>query len=583
MPTEVNLTNETINGKHSYFLEYYNKIFRDGWVAGYEMKKVLSNIYEDLIEDRYDYDVSEAHLRIDFAETFCVQTKNKFHGKPIKFLLWQKARKEVTFSMYIKGTNCKKRRFQQVLEMVARKNGKSTDKSSEGDTDLFIGGGGLDICCSSNDDAQADLVFQELNNMRLAMDPKQKRTKQNRKGIFNRKNQTKIFKISDKTQNKEGRNIVYAYIDEIHEMKDNTIFMSIWQSCSIAENPLVYEITTEGMVDDGYLDKRLIYARKVLNGEIEDESLLVWLYTQDSEDEIWEDEESWYKSNPSLGAVKSFDFLRKNVEKARVDRESRAFILCKDFNIKQNNAISWLLEEEIASDETFSLEEFRNFFYIGGLDLSETTDLTSFDMMFIKYDKVYFKTMYFIPESKANGDLTINNEKKNYREWERKGYVTILPGTEVNYDAIVQYMWDVYQMYNIKPFKIGYDQWHAKGLIKEITYRFGEDLCEKVRMDFSTLSNPMRSLSADLKNHIVNYDSNEISRWCLKNVAVKTNNIGQIMPIKVQGKSGNRIDGALSKIICYAVKSMYYSDFTILNKSSIINMEDNNQITSGGE
>lgn len=574
MNTEIDLQKEMINGKHSYFLEYYNKIFRDGWVAGSEMKKVLSNIFEDLVEDRYDYDVTEAHLRIEFAETFCVQTKNKFHGKKIKFLLWQKARKEVTFSMFIKGTNCTKRRFQQVLEVVARKNGKSTDKASEGCTDLFIGGGGLDICCSSNDDAQADLIFQELNNMRLAMDPKNKRTHKNLKGIFNNKTQSKIFKISDKTRNKEGRNIVYGYIDEIHEMKDNTIFMSIWQSCSIAENPLLYEITTEGVVDDGYLDKRLAYARRVLNGEVEDETLLVWLYTQDSEEEIFQDEMSWYKSNPSLGSIKSFEFLRNNVNKARVSREDRAFILCKDFNVKQNNAVSWLLESEIEDDRTFSFEDFRDYFYIGGIDLSETTDLTSCDFMFERDGLIYFKTIYFVPETKATEDFVINSEKKNYLEWAQKGYVVILPGSEINYSAITQYLWDMYNQYNIKPYKIGYDQWHAKGLVKELSRLFGDDICEKVRMDFSTLSNPMRSLGADLKAHKVIYDANEISRWCLKNVAIKTNNIGQIMPIKVQGKSANRIDGALSKIICYFMKSQYYSDFTLLNKSNIIKLDN---------
>lgn len=564
MSINLNLNEETINGVHSYFLEYYNKVFRDGWIAGIEIKRELRNLMDDLKSDKYDYDMTESHMRIAFAETFCVQTKNKFYGQPIKFLLWQKARKEVVFSFFHKGTH--KRRFQQVIELVARKNGKSTDKASEGNTDLFIGGGGLDICCSSNDDAQADLIFQEIDNMRMAMDPRGKRTKRNQKGLFNLLNKTKIFKISDKTRNKEGRNIVYAYIDEIHEMKDNTIFMSIWQSCSIAPNPIVYEITTEGMVEDGYLDHRLDYARKVLNKEIEDDALLVWLYTQDSEEEVWTDEKSRYKSNPSLGVIKSVDFLRANVERARVDRENRAFILCKDFNIKQNNAVAWLLEEEIDNPATFNLDEVRDMYYIGGIDLSETTDLTAVDMMFIKDGRALFKSMYFIPESKVDGDFIINSEKRDYRTWAQKGYVTILPGTEVNYDAIVQYLYDLFMMYNVRPFKIGYDQWHAKGLVKQLEATFGEGVCEKVKMDFMSLSNPMRALSADFKKHIVNYDNNEVSKWCLKNVALKTNNIGQIMPIKVQGKHGNRIDGALSKIICYAVKSMYYSDFTLLNK-----------------
>lgn len=570
----IDLTNETINGKHSYFLEYYNKIFHDGWVAGVEMKRILTNLLEDLQEDRYDYDVTESHMRIAFAETFCVQTKNKFYGKPIRYLLWQKARKEVTFSFLRKDTHL--RRFKQVLEVVARKNGKSTDKASEGCTDLFIGRGGMDICCSSNDDNQADLIYQEINNMRQAMDPRSKRTHKNQKGIFNIRNKSKIFKISDKTQNKEGRNICVAYIDETHEMIDNVIFMSIWQSMSVVDDPILYEITTEGIVDDGYLDKRLVYARKVLNKEIEDEELLVWLYTQDNENEIYTDELSWYKSNPSLGVIKSWDYLRSNVNKARTSREDRAFILCKDFNLKQNNALSWLLEDEVRNDATFNLEDFRDMYYIGGIDLSETTDLTACDMMFIKDGRIYFKTMYFIPETKATNNIRINNEKKDYLDWATKGYVTILPGSEVNYDAVVQWLWDMYTTYGVRPYKIGYDQWHAKGLVKEIEYRFGTNVCEKVGMDFNNLSNPMRCLGSDLKMHLVNYDANEVSKWCLKNVAIKTNNLGQIMPIKVQGKSENRIDGAVTKIICYAIKASFITDFTLLNRSTIINGEGDN-------
>src|SRR5699024_11556841 len=74
---------------------------------------------------------------------------------------------------------------------------------------------------------------------------------------------------------------------------------------SIKDDPLFINLTTEGFVNDGYLDNKLVYARKVLNDEIDDDTFLPWLYTQDSENEIWQDETSWYKSNPSLGDRKS--------------------------------------------------------------------------------------------------------------------------------------------------------------------------------------------------------------------------------------------------------------------------------------
>lgn len=584
---KVETSQNLINGQHSFFLEYYNKIFNGGWIAGEEIKMVLRNLYADLFDPRWDYDQTESHDRIEFAELFCIQTKHRFHGKPIKYMLWQKARKEVTFSFKYAGTN--KRRFQQVFELVARKNGKSTDKASEGNVDLFMGQGGLDICCSSNDDAQADLIYQEINNMRMAIDPDNKWTKTNRKGIVHIKNRTVIFKISDRTVNKEGRNIYAAYIDEIHEMADNVIFMSIWQSTSTVENPLVYEITTEGVVEDGYLDKRLRYVRQVLNKEIIDDKLLPWLYTQDSEEEVWQDEQSWWKSNPSMGSIKLWDYLRSNVETAKVNREDRAYILCKDFNIKQNMATAWLLESEVANDSVFDIAIFRDSYYIGGIDLSETTDLTAAEMMFYRNGVYYFYTMYFVPESKAlekvgvyTGTVVANTEQKDYLAWQQQNLVVVLPGTEVNDDAVAHWYWDMFEQYNVKPFKIGYDKWHAKGLVKHLEEMFGENICEKVSMDFNTLSNPMRSLGADLKLKIVNYNNNPISRWCLKNVGIKVNNVGQIMPIKNHGSSSNRIDGAMSKIICYAVKSLYHKDFTFLVNQSIINNIGNTQSTNGG-
>lgn len=91
-------------------------------------------------------------------------------------------------------------------------------------------------------------------------------------------------------------------------MADDSTVMPIRQALSTQNEPLYFELTTEGFTHDGYLDKRLIEARQVIAGEIERPRWLIWLYTQDSEQEVWQDESSWMKSNPGLGKIKKGRF-----------------------------------------------------------------------------------------------------------------------------------------------------------------------------------------------------------------------------------------------------------------------------------
>ncbi|HBN84154.1 MAG TPA: terminase, partial [Clostridiales bacterium] len=149
-------------------------------------------------------------------------------------------------------------------------------------------------------------------------------------------NKGSIRKISSRTGFKEGRNIRVGAVDEVHELKDNSSVMPIRQALSTQIDPLYFEITTEGFINDGYLDQRMQEARLVLRGELERPRWNIWLFTQDSEAEIWQDEKTWLKSNPGLGTIKKWSFLRGMVEEAKTNMATRAFVLAKDFNIKQN-------------------------------------------------------------------------------------------------------------------------------------------------------------------------------------------------------------------------------------------------------
>lgn len=504
---EYNLNENTINGKHSYLLEYFNQArdtTNENVIIGHELMNCLKNLVEDLENPNYYYDNSASELRIDFIETFIRHTKSPFNGMPFLLELWEKAVIETFFSF--KRIDTEFRRFKKLILLIARKNGKSTFCAALAFSEFMLGNAGSDIICSSNDDAQADLIFLEICNMKEAFDPKEKRTHKNLKGIYNLKNKSSIKKISDKTKNKEGRNIDFAILDESHEMKDNVIAKSIEQSQSTKDEPIFINITTEGFVDDGYLDKELKYARSVLDKEIEDDTILVWLYTMDSESEIYTDKKAWKKANPSLGKIKKIEYLENQIKKAQHNKADRIFTLSKDFNIKQNNAEAWLQESDVTNNLVYNIDELANSIGIGGTDLSETTDLTCSSVMVMKPNSKikYFITKYFIPETKVIEGS--KEDKKNYLQWAKDGLITICSGNEVNYSDVVAWYVMLYKKYKIKLFKIGYDRWNSKSFVSEME-DYGFEL-ERIAQDFNNLSNAMKMLEADLKSNLVNYNQN---------------------------------------------------------------------------
>ena len=550
-------TARELNPDHSYLREYYDEIQSGRIVAGHELKQELENLLADIDDPAYVFNTKEASIRISFIERFCKHTKSPFHGKPFILELWEKALIEAFYSF--RRTDTGFRRFKKFLLLIARKNGKSTFCAALALTEFMLGAGGVDIVCSSNDDAQSDIIFQEINYMREQFDPSEKRTHKNLKGIFNIKNKSTIKKLSERTRNKEGRNIDVGILDEVHEMKTNVIGKSIEQSQSTKDEPLMMLITTEGFENDGYLDAELKYARSVLNKNIDDTTLLPWLYTMDSENEIWQDERTWTKANPSLGLIKKKAYLKDQLLKAQHDKAERVFTLSKDFNIKQNNAAAWLSEQEYTNREKCSVEQFRGAVGIGAVDLSETTDLTSARVLIMRPDdpKKYFITKYFIPEAKvAAGEI---QDKKNYLEWARMGLITITPGNENDFTLITNWFVELFKTYGIRCFKVGYDNALAKFWVDEME-TVGFDM-ERVRMDKFSLSNPMKLVEADLRSQLIVYDDNPIDRWCLGNTAIKVDGLGLIMPVKVNGQGNKRIDGSLTFIIAYATYMRYRTEY----------------------
>lgn len=549
-----------IQYSNGFLEEYYQQIMDGKIIAGHELKLELSKLMEELDDDRYIYDTTDADERMDFMEHCVRLTKSPFYGKPMKLMLWQKAFISAIYGF--KMADDLTDRFRRILLLIARKNTKSETCSGLGLTELITGNDGADIVCSSNDDNQANILYQAIDTMRLMIDPKQEDTWKNQQWIKNKINGSKVFKLSDRTRNKEGRNIDFAIVDEVHEMKDNVIIKSIEQSQSLKPNPKLILITTEGFVNGGFLDEELIKARKILNGEddsISAERYLPWLYTQDSEQEVWQDPQSWMKSNPTLGVVKRWDYLQEQVDAARRSKADRMFTLSKDFNFKVSNSEAWIMGELLDYSRVYNIDDFRNSIVLGGVDLAETTDMCSAKILLLKPDDgtKYIHQMYWIPESKlANSDDTESGAK--YEEWARQGLIRIHEGNEVDVSAVADWFYELYKDHGIRLFKCGYDQRFAKEFLKRMDdYGFEYEMIYQNRY---VLSSPMRLVEADIRDQSIAYNDNPIDRWCLSNTSVQVWDTGHIMPVKIKGQAARRIDGTLSLIMCYEMYRRYKTE-----------------------
>ena len=507
-------------------------------------------------DPRFIYDEEPGRLRIEFIEKFCKHTKSPFNGQPFILELWEKALLECAYGFKMADSGL--RRFNEVVLLIARKNGKTTFVAGIDLAEFFLSSGGTDIVCASNTNEQASILFEEINNMREQSKAlrNEKRSRKNIFYIYSPTNKNKIKKLSAQSRNKDGYNIEVGCIDEVHEMTDSKVYDAIKQSQSTKREPLIFIITTEGTTVDGFLDNKLDYCRKMIKGEIDDIRILPWLYTQDSDEEIFSDPSSWQKSNPSIGTIKTRSYFEDMMVKARNDLATRVTMMCKDFNIKQLESGSWLTYLDLNNETKYKLDDLRDSYAIGGVDLSSTTDLTAAVLLIIKGGKKYVIPHFFMPSELIA--QRVQEDKIPYDIWVKKGLVTLTEGNQNDFSLVTQWFLKMVREYGIRPLWIGYDPWNSQYWVKEM-----EDsgfTMEKIRQGIYTLSEPMKQLEGDLKNKLVIYDNNPILKWCFSNTQAKVDVNGNIQPSKLNSKL-KRIDGCVALIIAYAVLNRYKIEY----------------------
>ena len=535
----------------------YNKLVDD--IVNPKTISFFNELTEEEETHTYIFDENKANRPIEFIERFCKHSKGKWAGKPVILELWQKAFIQALFGFVDNETGLRK--YQKSILFVARKNGKSTLAAGIGLYMLTSAGeGGAEVYSVATKKEQAKIVWEEARRMVKKSPALFKRIRTLINGLFYDNTESFFKALASDSNSLDGLNSFYVIADEIHAWKDKNLIDVMYDSMSGREEPIFSEFSTMGTVRENVFDNEYEYGSDLIEtfektGVMKDERILFIIYELDNPKEI-EKEECWYKPNPGLGTIKNVNILRDKVKTASNNPNELPNLLCKDFNIRQNEQDKWLTYEVIHNTATFSDDEIYDTYAIGGVDLSSTTDLTCATLIVIKNGIRYVKQQYFIPTQKL--EYKINDDKIPYDKWEKRGLVTLCDGAKIDYCDVTQWFLKMQDDLKINTLWVGYDPWNTQYWVEEMK-NYGFEMYE-VRQGAKTMSNPMKQLEADLMDKIVNYNNNPILEWCLLNTSVKRDDNDNIRPVKGQ-KQRARIDGAVSLIIAYCVMYEKYNDY----------------------
>ena len=566
--------------QNNTWLEQYREAIRRGKIkAGRELIDLLDKLLEEKDSGEYVFNTKEADIRIEFIESCCFLTKAEFYGKPLKLKLWQKAFITAVYGFYMEmvvsvDENDNEiygivRRFTEVLLLIARKNGKTELMAAIALAELVCGGNAMDICVGSNDDEQSKILFAAVGSMKEQADPKESFLSMNQK-IIKTKNKSTLFRMSEKMRNLEGRLLPRAFIDEVCMMlKDAKMARSVIQSTSVLNDALVFYLTSEGFIIDGFLDDLTKRGRKIIKGESDEKRFLPWMYTQDeSEAEIFaamDRPKGWtiyQKSNPNIGDVKKISYVFQELEKAKEDSAHKIWVLNKDFSYKISGATSWMSSDLYSYEQSpWTLEDFRDCVCIAGVDMAEAIDLNALTLLFMKRrdgeidPTMYLHHHFWVPE----GKVKTTDDGFDYQAAADAGALTIVPGDIIDTSIISDYLYELQVTYGIIPMITGYDQKYAVQFKQSMTgYGYPH---EAILQHPAVLNNSIRYMENLYRHRKINYNLHPVQKWCLGNASLLVNSQNQALIVKRDNDRRNRIDGPVSTAICIESYLRHKSEF----------------------
>ncbi len=567
----------------NYVQEYIDKIRSGEILVCRRIEQAYFNIIEPVIKDehpKYGFDAEAGNLFVEFAETYCKNPSSDWIGKPIRLMLFQKAKYQALFGIYERSTG--KLRFEEVFDVRGRKNGKSTENAILGLYSV-LQEDGAEVYVAATTHAQAKRVWDDAREIR-----NQSRSMVELLGskvfpaptIYKKNGKSYFTVLSSKVNMQDGLNVKVAIVDECHELPRSR-YDIMKQAMSSRDNTLMSMISTAGFVREALYDDIYDYMCKVLDGSIEDDKVLPLLYELDDPNEI-EDEKCWIKANPSLGVIKKVDKLRYLVDRMKAEPNLANTVKTKDFNIRGIDEQAWLkyddydiykYEDVPGSDRKVKkqivytedeLRKYDNTYVLGGFDLSKTNDLTAFvTLLFDKENHRIIAVPMFWMTAKFFQEEAERNSKIPWKSWIDRGLIRISGVEMIDYHDIANYVASNFKTHGWMYQFINYDSWSAPYLVQELAQMgYMEGYCLlATQQGYKTLSVPMQLVQAHLKERVLCYNNNPVLKWMFSNVILTKDRNGNFMPDK--SKRMNKIDGVAALLNCYVSLAKNPDDYMI--------------------
>lgn len=536
----------------NYIQEYCHKIQTCEIVAGKWIKLLYEKITAGLRDGLYFFDGRAANRAIEFIENFCHHCEGR--NDLITLELWQKAAVSIMFGIVDEDGI---RIFREVFIVIGRKNGKSLFASACIAYMSYLDGEyGAKIYCLAPKLEQAAIVYENFYKMVTQEPELAELAKKRRSDVYMESTNTMVRPLAFNAKKSDGFNPHMAVCDEIASwpaeqgLKQYEVMKS---ALGARKQPMILSISTAGYVNDGPYDELMTRATAWLLNNSEERRLLPILYMIDDINK-WDDIEELKKSNPNMGVSVTEDFFIEEIAIARNSLSKRAEFLTKYCNIKQNSTQAWLPYEviEAVTQEVYSLEDFRHCYCVGGIDLSQTTDLTSCCVVIEKGGRLYTFSRFFMPENKI--DELQATEGVPYRLYVSMGLLQPSGENYVDYNDCFEWFRMLVEEYEILPLKVGYDRYSAQYLVQQMS-QYGFHMDDVYQGE--NLTPVLHECDGLLRDKTLQLGTNNLLKAHFLNTAVKQNQeTRKIRPVKIEQRC--HIDGFVAVIDALTVRQKWY-------------------------
>ncbi|MHC4625255.1 MAG: terminase large subunit, partial [Planctomycetota bacterium] len=500
--------------------------------------------------DDYYFDAPLGARAVNFFQQRLAHVKGELAGQAFRLEDWEQAIVANLFGWLHKETGY--RRYRQAFIEVGRKNGKTPLAAGIILYLLFEDREpGAEIYGAAAEYKQASLVFTHAWGMRNQEPYLSERSK-----VF--KGQSKSIEIgepgdldygvyrviSSDSLTAHGFLMHGGVVDELHTQPNSELVDALTTSMASRRQPLLVYITTSDFEREGSIcNEKEDHALRVLDekDDTTDPSFLPVVY-QASIDDDWTDPEVWKKANPNLGVSVRWDYLKSACEKAKENPRYENTFKRLHLNIRTEQDVRWFaMDRWDACGESFNPEILKGQLCYGGLDMSSTTDITAFVLVFPLDDLVYVLPYFWLP--KENARKRQDRDRVPYLDWAKRGLITLTEGDVVDYDVVRRDINALGEIYNIKD--VGVDRWNAT----QITTQLGGDGFEifPFGQGYASMSGPSKELEKlIIQGGLRHGGHSAVLRWMASNVSVEQDAAGNIKPSKK--KSTERIDGIVSLI-----------------------------------